>query len=81
MANKNLPTRGMKIRTKYVMTAAFFVLFGGVAANFFKISVIDNKKYQEMANDQHFGSIIIPAHRGSIYDAKETPLAKSASVY
>lgn len=71
----------MKFRAKYIMIAAFFGLFGTVAANFFKISVLDNKKYQEMANDQHFGSIIIPAHRGSIYDAKETPLAKSATVY
>jgi stage V sporulation protein D (sporulation-specific penicillin-binding protein) len=63
------------------MTAAFSVLFAAVAGNFFKISVLDNKKYQEMANDQHFGSISISAHRGTIYDANGVTLAKSATVY
>lgn len=37
--------------------------------------------YQAMANDQHFGSIPISAHRGAIYDSKGTALAKSATVY
>ncbi|MBR4362667.1 MAG: PASTA domain-containing protein [Ruminococcus sp.] len=81
MAVKNVPTRGMKLRTRFVMKTGFFVLFALVAGNFFNISVLNNKKYQAMANEQHFGSIIIPAHRGSIYDSKATPLAKSASVY
>lgn len=80
MANHN-PSNSMKFRAKIVMTTVFLILFTAVAVNFFKISVINNKKYQEMANDQHFGSITISAHRGSIYDAKGTPLAKSASVY
>lgn len=71
----------MKLRTRFILTSVFFGLFAVVAGNFFNISVLNNKKYQAMANDQHFGSIIIPAHRGSIYDSKATPLAKSASVY
>lgn len=71
----------MRFRTKFVMTAVFSVLFAAVAGNFFKISVLDNKKYQDMANDQHFGSVSISAHRGSIYDAKGVTLAKSATVY
>ena len=75
------PSNSMRFRTKIVMTAAFSLLFGAVAANFFKISVIENKKYQKMANDQHFGSISISAHRGTIYDANGITLAKSATVY
>ena len=71
----------MRFRTKIVMTSVFFVLFAVVAGNFFKISVVENEKYREMANDQHFGSITLSAHRGSIYDAKGNTLAKSASVY
>ena len=71
----------MRFRTKIVMTSVFFVIFAVVAGNFFKISVVENEKYQEMANDQHFGSITLSAHRGSIYDAKGNTLAKSASVY
>ena len=65
----------MKFRAKVIMTFIFVILFTVVAGNFFRISVLNNKKYQEMANDRHFGSIIIPAHRGSIYDAKSTALA------
>ncbi|MBD5160122.1 MAG: PASTA domain-containing protein [Ruminococcus sp.] len=71
----------MKFRIRVVMTVIFFLLFLMVAINFFHISVTENEKYQAMANDQHFGSILISAHRGSIYDSKGTPLAKSASVY
>lgn len=80
MAASN-PSNSMRFRTKIVMTSVFFVLFAVVAGNFFKISVVENEKYQEMANDQHFGSITLSAHRGSIYDAKGNTLAKSASVY
>ena len=77
----NVPSKAMKFRSKIVMTGVFSLLFAAVAVNFFKLSVIDNEKYQAMANEMHFGSIKISAHRGSIYDAEGTPLAKSASVY
>ena len=80
MANYN-PSNSMRFRAKFVMTAVFVVLFSAVVVNFFRISVLKNKKYQDMANAQHFGSIILSAHRGSIYDAKGSALAKSASVY
>ncbi|MBQ8960158.1 MAG: PASTA domain-containing protein [Ruminococcus sp.] len=80
MAN-NTPSKAMRFRTKVIMTASFSLLFAAVTANFFNISVLNNRKYQEMANAQHFGSITLSAHRGAIYDAKGTPLAKSASVY
>lgn len=71
----------MKFRTKMVMIVVFCILFAIIVVNFFKISVLNNDTYQAMANDMHFGSIPISAHRGSIYDSTGTPLAKSASVY
>lgn len=80
MANTN-PTNSMRFRAKIIMTTVFMVLFGAVAVNFFRISVINNKKYQQMANDRHFGSISISAHRGSIFDSNGVTLAKSATVY
>ena len=80
MANNN-PTNSMKFRARIIMTAVFMVLFGLVAGNFFRISVLNNRKYQAMANDRHFGSISISAHRGTIYDANGAVFAKSASVY
>lgn len=79
--NKNVPSKSMKFRITYVMTGIFCVLFAVVCAHFFEISVLDNDKYRAMANDMHFGSIEIPAQRGSIYDSAGTPLAKSATVY
>ena len=81
MNEREIPSRSMKKRTRYLMTVVFFVLFTIVAGNFFKISVIENKRYQAMANDQHFGAITIPAHRGTIYDCNNVTLAKSATVY
>lgn len=81
MAVKHIPMKKMKFRVRVVMTLVFFLLFLVVAINFFHISVVENEKYQAMANDQHFGSILISAHRGSIYDSKGATLAKSASVY
>ena len=71
----------MRFRVRIIMTFVFFGLFLAVALNFFRISVINNKKYQAMANSQHFGSISISAHRGTIYDANGSALARSASVY
>lgn len=81
MANSNIPSKSMKFRAKMVMVIVFCALFTVVIGNFFKISVLENNKYQTMANDMHFGAIPISAHRGSIYDSTGTPLAKSASVY
>jgi len=81
MNEREIPSRAMKKRTRYLMTIVFFVLFAVVAGNFFKVSVIENKRYQAMANDQHFGAITIPAHRGTIYDCNNVTLAKSATVY
>lgn len=80
MAN-NIPSKSMKIRSRIVMTVVFAVLFGLIIWKFLTISVFENDKYQAMANDMHFGSIAISAHRGSIYDSQGTPLAKSATVY
>lgn len=81
MSSSNIPSRSMKIRTKITMTIVFFLLFAGVITNFFVISVLKNKEYQAKANDQHFGSIPISAHRGAIYDSKGNTFAKSATVY
>ncbi|MDE5764407.1 MAG: PASTA domain-containing protein [Ruminococcus sp.] len=79
--NSSVPSESMKFRTRVTMIIVFSCLFIAVTVRFFWVSIVDNSKYQAMANDQHFGSITISAHRGSIYDAKGTALAKSASVY
>jgi len=77
----NTPTSFQKARTGRLMSLAFVGLFAVATYNIFKISVLDNNKYQQMANSYHFGSIPIPAHRGSIYDTNGIPMARSATVY
>lgn len=59
-----------------------FLLFSvALLINLFKVSVVDNDFYQEKANGSHFGTITIPANRGSIYDCNGKILAQSATVY
>lgn len=77
----NPPTLSMQRRTSLFMTIVMSVVFLGIAGWIFYLSVIQNKFYQAKANDYHFGTIDISAHRGSIYDTNGTPLARSASVY
>jgi stage V sporulation protein D (sporulation-specific penicillin-binding protein) len=43
--------------------------------------VIDNEKYQELANSNQFNSITISASRGSIYSSDGSILAQSATVF
>ncbi|MGN0677727.1 MAG: peptidoglycan glycosyltransferase, partial [Ruminococcus sp.] len=77
----NPPTLSMQRRTSLFMTIVMSAVFLGIAGWIFYLSVIQNKFYQAKANDYHFGTIDISAHRGSIYDTNGTPLARSASVY
>lgn len=77
----NPPTISMQKRISLFMTIVISIVFLGISGWLFYISVIQNKLYQTKANDYHFGTINISAHRGSIYDTNGTPLARSASVY
>jgi stage V sporulation protein D (sporulation-specific penicillin-binding protein) len=61
--------------------AFLFVLAIALVCNIFKISVIDNAKYQELANSNQFNSITISASRGSIYSSDGSILAQSATVF
>lgn len=77
----NPPTLSMQRRISLFMSILISLVFLGIAGWLFNLSVVQNKFYQAKANDYHFGTIDISAHRGSIYDANGTPLARSASVY
>ncbi|MCC8069669.1 MAG: PASTA domain-containing protein [Ruminococcus sp.] len=58
-----------------------FLLAAALVCNIFKISVIDNEKYQELANSNQFNSITISANRGSIYSSDGSILVQSATVF
>lgn len=68
-------------RRSYVAMGALLVFCGAVIGQLFKISIIDNEMYEELANNYHFGTMTLDASRGSIYDANGTVLAWSATVY
>lgn len=61
--------------------AALLVFCAAVVSGLFKVSVIDNALYEEMANNYHFGTMTLEASRGAIYDANGSALAWSATVY
>ena len=75
------PDTSMKIRANGLIMTLTLVMAGVLIINLFRISVLEHDKYTDMANARQFGSIIIPANRGSIYDANGTILAQSATVY
>lgn len=75
-----MPTLSMK-RCSLIVMACIFVLAIALVCNIFKISVIDNEKYQKLANNNQFNSITISANRGSIYSSDGSILAQSATVF
>lgn len=77
----NAPTAKMKFRANVVIQIAMLVFSCFIIGKLFKVSVIDNSKYEALANNYHFGTMRLEAQRGAIYDATGTPLAWSATVY
>ncbi len=77
----NAPTAKMKFRANVVVQMAMLVFSCFIVGKLFKVSVIDNSKYETLANNYHFGTMYLEAQRGAIYDATGTPLAWSATVY
>ena len=77
----NAPTAKMKFRTNVVIQIAMMLFACAIIINLFKVSVVQNKKYEALANNYHFGTMRLEAQRGAIYDATGTPLAWSATVY
>ena len=77
----NRPNLGMVKRINIGLLA---ILGAFAVANIARLGYLcigKNDYYAEMANDTHFSNIVIPANRGTIYDAAGTPLAWSATVY
>ena len=75
------PSTSMKVRTNVVIQtvvlAAAFALIGNLA----HIMLVQHDMYTDMANSRQFGTITLPAARGTIYDANEGVVAQSATVY
>lgn len=80
---KKAPTIGtMHMRRRSGVAMGLLLIFcAAVTGKLFKVSVIDNEKYETLANNYHFSTITLDAIRGAIYDANGTVLAWSATVY
>lgn len=82
MDNKDCrPNLGMQRRINIGLLAVLGVCAIANIARLGYLCIGKNEYYAEMANDTHFSNIVIPANRGTIYDANGTPLAWSATVY
>ena len=71
----------MRNRTNKGVLGLMTVFCAAVIVRLFVVSVVDNSKYEGMANNYHFGTMTLSANRGAIYDANSTALAWSATVY
>lgn len=76
-----LPSVKMKKRANMVIMIGTLIFALAVAANLFKIMVIESEEYQKDADNNQFGAVSIPANRGSIYSADGKILAQSATVF
>ena len=71
----------MRNRTNKGVLGLMTIFCAAVIVRLFVVSVVDNSKYEGMANNYHFGTMTLSANRGAIYDANGTALAWSATVY
>ena len=71
----------MRNRTNKGVLGLMTIFCAAVIVRLFVVSVVDNSKYEGMANNYHFGTMTLSANRGAIYDANDTALAWSATVY
>ena len=71
----------MKRKLNIFVLSAFLIFTAFIVAKLFESSVTKSAEYQALANENQFGSTIIKANRGSIYDTNGKILAQSATVY
>lgn len=75
------PSTSMKLRA-FVVIQGFVLLSAALLiGNLAHIMLAQHDEYTDMANSRQFGTVTIPAARGTIYDAKGAVLAQSATVY
>ena len=75
------PSRSMKLRANAVILSVILTAATALTVNLAHIMLFQHDEYTAMANSRQFGSVILPAARGSIYDTNGTILAQSATVY
>lgn len=72
---------GSMRRRMLLVGVVITAIIGYVMVFLFKTAILDNAKYETLANENQFKSSPIKANRGSIYDSRGKILAQSATVY
>ena len=75
------PSKSMKVRANGFLLGGVLLGAAILTGNLFRIMIIQHDDYTERARSRQFGTITLPASRGTIYDATGTVLAQSATVY
>ena len=75
------PSTSMKLRSFVVIQGLVLLSAFALIGNLAHIMLVQHNEYTDLANSRQFGTITIPANRGTIYDAKGAVLAQSATVY
>ena len=71
----------MKLRSFVVIQGLVLLSAFALIGNLAHIMLMQHNEYTDLANSRQFGTVTIPANRGTIYDAKGAVLAQSATVY
>ena len=77
-------TRASTNRRIVLLASAFLVVLGVALARAFWLQVVNGDAYAAMAVRQHRETIVVPAARGTIFDASGEPLAigkRTTTVY
>ena len=75
------PSARMRKRLNWIFALPIAILAGYIVYSIFKVSVLESNYWKTLANGQQLQSTVVSASRGTIYDAKGSVLAQSATVY
>jgi len=75
------PDVEMKKRVNLGLRAVFAVFVAAIIWRLAVLCIVQNERYQTLANGYHFSSLTVTANRGTIFDRNDKILAQSSTVY
>ncbi len=73
--------RSLFRRTIFLMVVLGVGMFLPLAAQLYKLQIVEHDQWKERAANQQTKSVSVPANRGTIYDREGRSMAMSATVY
>ena len=75
------PSARMRKRLNWLFIIPVTLITAYIVYSIFKVAVLESGYWKMLANGQQLQSTVVSASRGTIYDAKGSVLAQSATVY